>query len=82
MFPLILVTIRQILMKWQQSFEIQDGGGLHLELWLLKIFRCHRCLLNQSNNIPSKFDDDRSISNEMTTVFRNPRLRLPTSLIF
>jgi len=38
MFPLILVTIGQILKKWQQLFEIQDGGGRHLELWLLRFF--------------------------------------------
>jgi len=31
MFPLSLVTIGQILKKWQQLFEIQDGGGRHLE---------------------------------------------------
>jgi len=32
--PLIsqmLVTIGQIVEKWQQSFEIQDGGSRHLE---------------------------------------------------
>jgi len=38
MFPLILLTIGQILKKWQQLFEIQDGGGRHLELWLLIFF--------------------------------------------
>jgi len=31
MFPLILVTNGQILMKWQQLFEIQDGFDHHLE---------------------------------------------------
>jgi len=31
MFSLILVTIGQILNKWQQFFEIQDGGSRHLE---------------------------------------------------
>jgi len=31
MFPLILVKIGQILKKWQQFFEIQDGGSRHLE---------------------------------------------------
>jgi len=29
---LILVTIGQIVKKWQQFFEIQVGGGRHLEL--------------------------------------------------
>jgi len=38
MFPLILVTIGQIVKKWQQFFEIQDRGGRHLELWLLGFF--------------------------------------------
>jgi len=36
MFPEMLVTIGQIVKKWQQFFEIQDGGGHHLELWLLR----------------------------------------------
>jgi len=31
MFSLILVTIGQTLKKWQQFFEIQDGGSRHLE---------------------------------------------------
>jgi len=31
MLSLILVTIGQILKKWQQFFEIQDGGIRHLE---------------------------------------------------
>jgi len=31
MFPLILVTMGQILKQWQQFFEIQDGGSRHLE---------------------------------------------------
>jgi len=30
MSPLILVTIGQIVKKWQQFFEIQDGGHRHL----------------------------------------------------
>jgi len=30
-FPLILVAIAQMLKKWQQFFEIQDGGNRHLE---------------------------------------------------
>jgi len=31
-FPLILVTISQIVNKWQQFFEIQlDGGSRHLQ---------------------------------------------------
>jgi len=36
-FPLILVTIGQIEMKWQQFFEIQDGGDRHLEFLKLVI---------------------------------------------
>jgi len=36
LFSQILATIGQILKKWQQFFEIQDGGGRHLELWLLR----------------------------------------------
>jgi len=32
MFPLILVTIGQIVKKWQQFLEIQDRGDSHLEL--------------------------------------------------
>jgi len=31
MFPLILVTIGQIVNKWQQFFEIQDGGSRYVE---------------------------------------------------
>jgi len=52
--------------------------------WILVtyIFQRHRCVLNQRNNIPTKFDDDRSISNEVATVFRNPRWRRPPSWIF
>jgi len=32
MFPQIMVKIGQIVKKWQKLFEIQDGGGRHLEL--------------------------------------------------
>jgi len=32
-------------------------------------FQRHQCVLNQSRNIPAKFDDDRPISIEMATVF-------------
>jgi len=35
MFPLILVIIVK---KWQQFFGIQDGGGRHLELCLIRYF--------------------------------------------
>jgi len=38
MFSQILVKIGQIVKKWQQCFEIQDGGGRHLELCLLRFF--------------------------------------------
>jgi len=38
MFPLILVTIGQIVKQWLLFFEIQDGGGRHLELWLRRFF--------------------------------------------
>jgi len=31
MFPLTLVIIGQAVKKWQQFFEIQDGGNRHLE---------------------------------------------------
>jgi len=30
--------IGQKVNKWQLFSEIQDGGGRHLELWLLKLF--------------------------------------------
>jgi len=35
-FPLNLLKIGQMVNKWQLFFEIQDGGGPHLELWLLR----------------------------------------------
>jgi len=38
MFPLSLVKIGQIVKKWQPCFEIQDGSGRHLDLWLLRFF--------------------------------------------
>jgi len=38
MFPKILVTIGQIVNKWQQFFEFQDGGGRHLQLCLRRFF--------------------------------------------
>jgi len=72
MFSQILVTIGQIVKKWQQFFENQDGGGRHLELWLFKFVTslvCHWCVVNQNCNLPTEFDDNRSISNEMATVF-------------
>jgi len=31
MFSLILVTIGQVVKKWQQFFEIEDGGSHRLE---------------------------------------------------
>jgi len=30
--------IGKIVKKWQPFFEIEDGGGHHLELWLLRFF--------------------------------------------
>jgi len=79
MFPLSLVKIGQIVYKWQQLFEIQDGGGRHLELWLRIFFRRHRADLNQSSNIPTKFGDDWSNSREIATVFLNSRWWRPLS---
>jgi len=38
MFSQMLVKIDQIVNKWQQFFEIHDGGGRHLELWLRRFF--------------------------------------------
>jgi len=38
MFSQILVKIGLIVKKWQQFFEIQDGGGRHLELWSRRFF--------------------------------------------
>jgi len=38
MFPLNLVKIGQIVKKWQQFIKIQEGGGRHLELWVLSLF--------------------------------------------
>jgi len=73
MFSLILVTIGQKLKTSQQLYEIQDGGGRHLELWLLKFVNV------TGNYIPNKFEDDWLISNEVATVFRNPRWRQPPS---
>jgi len=58
MFPLSLVKIGQIVKQWQQLFEIPDGGGRRIELWVRRFFRRHRCDLNQSNNIPTKFGGD------------------------
>jgi len=34
----IFLKIGQIVKKWQQFFEIQDGGGRHLELWSYRFF--------------------------------------------
>jgi len=45
-------------------------------------FRHHRCVLNQSDNILTKFGDDWSNRNEMATVFQNSRWRRPPSWIF
>ena len=36
-FPLRLVTIGPIVMRWQPIFEIQDGSDGHLEFWELRI---------------------------------------------
>jgi len=38
MFSQILVTIGQLVNKLQQFFEIQYGGGRHLELCLRRLF--------------------------------------------
>jgi len=38
MFPLILVMIGKIVKKWQQFFEIQDGGDRRLEFSKVCIF--------------------------------------------
>jgi len=38
MFSHILVTIGQIIEKWQKFFEIQNGVRRHLELWLRRFF--------------------------------------------
>jgi len=57
-------------MKKQQFFEIQDGSGHHLQLWLLRFYRRHRCVLNHSSNIPTKFGDDWSNSKKLGTFFK------------
>jgi len=44
--------------------------------------RRRRCVLNQSSNIPTKFDDDWSIGTEMATAFRNSKWQRPPSWIF
>jgi len=82
MFPLSLVKIGQILNKRQLFLEIQNGGGRHIDLWLLKIFQRHRCVLNPSSNISTKVDDYQSITNEVATVFQNQRWRRPPPYIF
>jgi len=66
-----LVRIGQIVNKWQQLFEIPDGGGRRIELWLRRFFVDVTDLydLNQSSNIPTKFSDDWSNSKEIATVF-------------
>jgi len=37
MFSQMLVKIDQIVKKWQQFFEIKDGGGRHLAFWLRRL---------------------------------------------
>jgi len=37
-FPPNLVRIGPIVKKWQPIFEIQDGGGGHLEFEKIKVF--------------------------------------------
>jgi len=44
-----------------------------------KIFRRHRCVLNQSSNFPTKFNDARSICNEMATVFSKSTMAVAVS---
>ena len=44
-------------------------------------FGCNSCVLCQIFNIPTKFGEDRSNSNEMATDFRNSRWRPPPSWI-
>jgi len=36
----------QIVKKAQQHFEIPEGGGRRIELWLRRLLRPHRCDLN------------------------------------
>jgi len=56
--------------------------AIHTNVWTLVriFFRHHWCVLNQSSNIPTKFDDDWSNSNEMATVFQNSRWRRPPQI--
>jgi len=63
--------IGQIEKKWQLFLEIEDGGDRHFEFIFPNMhFRRHRCVLNQSSNITTKFDDDLSISNKMAKFFK------------
>ena len=45
--PPNLVRIGLIIKKWQQFFEIQDGGSRHVRLRLLCAFRYHSYVVNQ-----------------------------------
>jgi len=74
MFQKILVTIGQIVKKWQQFLKSKMAAAAILNYDYLD-FRHHRCVLNQSSNNPTKFGDDWSHGKEMATVFRYSRWR-------
>jgi len=61
--------------EWKPFFEIQNGGGRHLEIWLPRFFDVTDVVKIKVLNIPTKCGYDWSNSKEMATVFRNSRWR-------
>jgi len=88
MFQLSLVKIGQIIKKWPPFFEIQDGGGRHIELRLLRFLNFQNIAFPMSsiNYVPSRspivstnVGDAGSNTKEMAADFRNARCRQPPS---
>jgi len=62
--------IGQIVMKWQPSYEIEDGGDRHPE-FLQYAFPTSSIF--SSPNVSNNFGDDGSSTTKMPAVFRNSR---------
>ena len=78
-FPPNLVRIGEVIKKWQQFFENQDGGSRHLIFWLLCYYRHYMSVIHRIRNIRTKFGENWSNSKEIATAFRNSRWRQPPS---
>ena len=79
--PPSLVRIGQMVKKWQQFFEIHDGGSHHLEFWWMCVFDMTIVFYNEFARIVSNLVRIGPIVKKWQQFFLNSRRRQPSSWI-